>query len=59
MSNPFMILRTRTVGMIIKLLCSKHTCEAGKHLLAHFKKLIKKMFVVFCAAFLFLEGTER
>lgn len=42
MANPFVILPTGTVGMIIKLLCTKHTCEAGKLLLAHFKKLIKK-----------------
>lgn len=59
MANPFVILLTQTVGMIIKLLCTKHTCEAGKLLLAHFKKLIKKIFVVFSAPFLFLEGTER
>lgn len=61
MANPFVILLMGTVGMIIKLLCTKHTCEAGKLLLAHFKKLIKKKkkFVVFCAPFLFLEGKER
>lgn len=57
MFNPLVIL---PMGMIIKSLCSKHTCEAGKHLLAHFKKInSKKMFVVLCAPFLFLEGTGR
>lgn len=59
MYNPFVILLIGTVRSIIKSLCNKHTCAAGKHLLAHFKKLIKKILVVFCAPFLFLEGTER
>lgn len=53
MSNPFMILCTGTVGMIIKLLCSKHTCETGKHLLANFKKLIKKCLL--CSVQLFFS----
>lgn len=51
MFNPLVIL---PVGMIIKSLCSKHTCEAGKHLLAHLKKLIKKKCLL-CSVHLFFS----
>lgn len=55
MANPFVILLMGTVGMIIKLLCTKHTCEAGKLLLAHFKKLIKKKKSLLCSVHLFFS----